>query len=156
MLDKFSERCYTIYSEKRRGFIMYILLFIFAYIIILLVISSMRSDTTLRRIILKIGVIETTFKYKGKDVSIRITETKETPKTAFSSYYDIYQYTLYINESPIIIIWEINRISKRYEIIKNDAVFKMDGLIKLLKSYYKGWEKRNNYTGYTDNRKNII
>jgi hypothetical protein len=103
-----------------------------------------------RKLILYFRNEITDFIYGGKNIKVKLIESDITPKSFDTSYNHIREHTLYINENPIVSVWEISTLRTIYKVIFNEK-FKSDNLFKILRSckkqvwqeFSKSWNMRH-------------
>jgi hypothetical protein len=80
------------------------------------------------------------FCYKNKTIKLTLVEDNVTPKYFDVSYNNLRTYTLFINDNPVVSLWEIDTLSKKIEMILNKSYDTKD-LFKILKAYKKEYNK---------------
>jgi hypothetical protein len=95
------------------------------------------------KLILNVNYMQKTmsnFMYKGKQINLKLVTENITPTHFDYSYNKIFVNTLYINNNPMVSIWEFNTLIKKYEIISNSEYDTSD-LYSLLRKYKKEADK---------------
>jgi hypothetical protein len=113
------------------------------WLIFILVFLYKDTDTHLKRDIIKnrYQYDGLTFDFNGALVNITFKTTNITPTTIYPSYNNISEIVVFINENPILSIWEMSTLINRSVIIKNKA-YKFTNIRKVLKAAKKAYWKR--------------
>jgi hypothetical protein len=80
------------------------------------------------------------FCYKGKFIKLNLIKDDVTPKCFDTSYNYLRTYTLFVNDNPVVSLWEIDALSKKTKMIMNKN-YDTKGLFKILKAYKKEYDK---------------
>mgnify|MGYP000903906855 CR=1 FL=1 len=80
------------------------------------------------------------FCYKGKSIKLNLIVENATPKYFDTSYNQLRTYTLFVNDNPVVSVWEIDELSKKRAMIFNKN-FDTKDLFKILKAYKKEYDK---------------
>jgi hypothetical protein len=102
-------------------------------------ITERLNNKAKRKLILNVAYMQKTinnFMYKGKEINLKLVTENITPTHFDYSYNKIFVNTLYINNNPIVSVWEFNTLHEKYEIILNSKYDTLD-LYSLLRKYKK-------------------